>query len=152
MGALLLSEAPDLQSQVDLLTLTPESAARRGSDARGSVGAGWAQVAYGSAAAGWFPLSSCQGSLTCTFTTAMQINITFTITSILPRARREKQRNASGGVSWLAEPGRASVRPITTGERNRHIIPTHPMPFLPHARQAERDTQARQSTRWMPRR
>jgi hypothetical protein len=34
----------------------------------------------------------------------MQINITFTITSILPRARREKQRNASGLACWLTEP------------------------------------------------
>jgi hypothetical protein len=43
----------------------------------------------------------------------------------LPRARREKQRNASGGVRWLTEPVRA--RRLTTGERKRakYLSTTH---------------------------
>src|SRR4029077_3883620 len=72
-------------------------------EARGSAG-GRARSVESQCRAGWFTLSSCQGSLTCTFTTAMQINISFTMTSILPRARREKQRNASGLACWLTEP------------------------------------------------
>ena len=79
--------------------------------------------------AGWFPLSSCQGLLTRTFTTALQKYIT--ITSILPR--QEERREAEESERC----GRESEERGGGGVERRD---TH------------RRAQARESTRWMPRR
>ncbi len=51
--------------------------------------------------AGWFPLSSCQGLLTRTFTTALQKYIT--ITSILPRQEERREAEESERDVWERE-------------------------------------------------
>ena len=88
-----------------------------------SVGEVWCHCQW----AGWFPLFSCQGLLTRTFTTALQKYIT--ITSILPR-QEEREREAeetrvcvclderSRGVAWDVR-GSSSSEP---GEHKRERV------------------------------
>ena len=93
--------------------------------------------------AGWFPLFSCQGLLTRTFTTALQKYIT--ITSILPR-QEEREAEETRECVCLDESERGVEAWDVRGNEAEEEREKR------KKKRRARRAQARESTRWMPRR